>query len=357
MPGGRPAHRSADCGCGRLTPPVATEAWEGTPPPAEFLERGAPAIATEEVPDCPVCGNPDFAQHAVGFDYELLTCRNPWRFVGCRKCSHVWLNPRPAVTELATIYPPTYYAYHYDQINPIALRGKALMDARKFAGILKELPRRPESYLDAGCADGRFLRLMERKGVPRHRAYGLELDERVVERLVAEGFPVFCERVEECRRIEAESIDLATMFHVIEHVDRPAAVVERLAAWLSAGGVLALETPNLDSLDHRLFAATWWGGYHFPRHWHLFSPHTLRRLLEDAGLEVLDTRFQTGHTFWAYSVHHRLRHGRHRRPRLARRFDPFQGLAPVLAFTAIDKLRATLGRRTSAMLMLARKPA
>ena len=44
------------------------------------------------------------------------------------------------------------------------------------------------------------------------------------------------------------------------------------------------------------------------------------------------------------------------RPRLARWWDPFRCLPVLAAFTGIDRIRAAVGCRTSAMLMLARKP-
>src|SRR5262249_5949496 len=73
--------------------------------PPELLAPGVPVVATEEVPSCPICGHNRFGTHTVGFDYELLTCRNPWRLVRCEDCGHVWLNPRPALSALPTIYP------------------------------------------------------------------------------------------------------------------------------------------------------------------------------------------------------------------------------------------------------------
>jgi hypothetical protein len=131
----------------------------------------------------------------------------------------------------------------------------------------------------------------------------------------------------------------------------------RVAEWLEPGGIVAVETPNLDSLDRRLFTDGFWGGYHIPRHWHLFTPETLERLLRAAGLEPVATAYQTGHSFWMYSVHHRLRYGPEPRPKLARRFDPFGGVVVLAAVTAFDLARAALGARTSAMLMVARRPA
>lgn len=325
--------------------------------PPEPLRAGtAPEIETEPVLGCAVCGDQRFRAYTTGYDYELLTCSNPWTFVQCENCAHVWLHPRPAISTLRVIYPPTYYAYNYaEQIHPIARWGKETLDRLKFCGIVGSLSRPPASYLDIGCGDGRFLRLLERRGLRRERLYGLELDQSVVSRLTAQGYRVFCQRVEDCGEIPAGSIDLATMFHVIEHLEDPGLVIRQIAGWLAPGGVLALETPNLDSLDARLFREHYWGGYHFPRHWHLFSPPTLYRLLEAGGLRVIATRYQTGHSFWMFSMQHRLRYGPRPRPRLSRLFNPLQSLAVLVAVSGFDQLRAGLGFRTSAMLVLARK--
>jgi 2-polyprenyl-3-methyl-5-hydroxy-6-metoxy-1,4-benzoquinol methylase len=322
----------------------------------EFLRRRSPLIATEAVPACPVCGVSQYEQFAAGYDYELLTCSNLWHFAQCTSCRHVWLHPRPALSELGVIYPPTYYAYNYAGINPIARHAKAYLDKRKMAKIVRSCAAPPRTYLDVGCGDGRFLKVLEKRGVPRSGLYGLELDQRVVNRLRDDGYVgVFCERVEDASGIPEGGVDLVTMFHVIEHVDNPATVVRRISRWLSPGGIFALETPNLDSLDAGLFHRTYWGGYHIPRHWNLFTPSTIARLLQDSGLEVLATIFQTGHSFWMYSLHHVVRYQGGSRPYLGQLFDPIKSLLGIAGFTAFDLLRGTLGAKTSAMLVVARK--
>lgn len=334
-----------------------------SPPPEEFVRDGCPLIATEDVGACPMCGESAerAGTYAEGYDYELRTCANRWRFVRCSGagCGHVWLNPRPAVGTLSTIYPPHYYAYAYaEKVPGLALRVKNRLDARKFRGIVGALDRPARSFVDVGCGDGRYLKLMRGLGVPDSANHGLELDERVVASLRSQGFRAFNRRAEECEEIAAGSIDVATMFHVIEHVDDPQRVCDRVASWLSPGGVFAVETPNVESLDRRLFARTYWGGYHIPRHWNLFSPGTLRAMLERAGLSLVATRYQTGHSFWMYSMHHVMRYHGASRPGLSRVFDPFGGvvsLPALAAFTAFDKARAMLGCRTSSMLMIARK--
>jgi len=325
---------------------------------AEVADRSIPEIATERVAGCPLCGASAREPFSEGFDYELQTCRNRWSFVRCLGCDHVWLDPRPAVDSLAVIYPRHYYAYNFAaRVHPLAARGKAWLDARKMKAIVRRLGRQPTSYLDVGCGDGRFLRAMERGGISRGRLYGLELDQAIAAGLSGEGYQVECARVEDSSLVADGSIDLITMFHVIEHVDDPRRTLEKLVRWLAPGGILAIETPNRSSLDARLFKRTFWGGYHYPRHWHLFTTAGGLALLEQIGLEPAGIAYQTGHSFWLYSIHHWLRYGRFPLPRLARIFDPIGALVPLVFATGFDKLRAGLGFPTSAVLLLGRKPA
>ncbi len=330
--------------------------WHQVRPPPDFDEASIPLIAVEAVSTCPVCGENDFGACAVAFDYELLTCRNSWRFVRCGGCGHVWLNPRPGRATLPVIYPPSYYAYNYEeQINSIATWGKSVLDRFKLRSILRHLGRAPSSYLDVGCGNGRFLWAMETEGISPSRIHGIELDHKATVAVAGRGFRIHTCPVEDCEDIEDGSLDLVTMFYVIEHVAEPGAVVRKIRRWLVPGGILAVETPNWDSLDARLFESGFWGGYHVPRHWNLFIPSTLERMLSASGLELVATLYQTGHAFWMYSFHHKLKYGRRPRRRLAGWFDPFASLPFLALFTAFDKVRAGLGFRTSSMLMLAKK--
>jgi hypothetical protein len=106
-------------------------------------------------------------------------------------------------------------------------------------------------------------------------------------------------------------------------------------------------TPNLDALDARRFKRTFWGGYHIRATGTSSAGRRSRRCLREAGLEVVATRYQTGHSFWMYSFHHLLRY-RLGMVALSHWFDPVKGLPFLIAFTGFDKLRAMMGFKTSA---------
>lgn len=326
------------------------------PCPKELEELAPPNVLEETVGACALCGGVNLEYFTSGYDYEIRTCLNKWDFKRCVNCEHVQLDPRPATAELSVIYPAHYYSYTMsDKLSFIALKGKEVLDRLKLRTILQFLKFPPTTYLDIGCGDGRYLRSIESSNnIARSKIYGLELDEGTVEKLRKEGFEVFYERVETCETIQPESISLATMFHVIEHVADPVAVIAKISNWLAPGGILAIETPNIDALDARLFRKTFWGGYHFPRHWHLFQEKTLSELLQSQGIEPVYVAYQTGHSFWMYSFHHFLRY-KLKMHRLSQFFDPMKGLFFLILFTGFDKIRAAFGMKTSSILIVGRK--
>lgn len=314
-------------------------------------------IEADQVSCCAVCGGENFTFFAQGYDYELGTCPNRWVFDQCGGCGHVFLNPRPTISALKAIYPTHYYSYNMgSKINPWILRGKRWLDGKRLNAIIAAFGKTPRSYLDVGCGDGKYLEDMQSKGVSASDLYGIELDEAAVQRAKARGYRVFNSSVDTCDAIPLGSIDVISLFHVIEHLPDPSQTVRKLVGWMAPGAILAIETPNRDSIDARLFREAFWGGYHIPRHWHLFDSDGITNLLVDHGLTVVRRKYVSGHSFWLYSFHHWLAYNtRYPMPKFAKLFDPLRSRGALLVVTAYDYLRAALGFKTSSVLVMARK--
>jgi SAM-dependent methyltransferase len=93
----------------------------------------------------------------------------------------------------------------------------------------------------------------------------------------------------ETTRFSEGSFDVVTFWDVIEHVPNPLETLRRAYRLLRSDGLLVLRTPNLDSLDARVFGS-YWIGYELPRHLYVFSRRTLERLLQKAGFCVVGIR-------------------------------------------------------------------
>jgi 2-polyprenyl-3-methyl-5-hydroxy-6-metoxy-1,4-benzoquinol methylase len=95
------------------------------------------------------------------------------------------------------------------------------------------------------------------------------------------------------------SYDLVRLNHVIEHLRDPAATMRVIARLLAPGGLLYVGTPNVESLAFR-WNGRRWPGIEVPRHLWLFSPATLTRAIEQAGLVVRSLETTTMPTLrWA----------------------------------------------------------
>ena len=80
-----------------------------------------------------------------------------------------------------------------------------------------------------------------------------------------------------------------TMFHVLEHLSLPVEGLVAVQQLLAPGGLLVLETPNLESWPSKLFRSRWCT-LDAPRHLNLFSRDTLQRCVQQAGFRLLNLR-------------------------------------------------------------------
>jgi 2-polyprenyl-3-methyl-5-hydroxy-6-metoxy-1,4-benzoquinol methylase len=299
---------------------------------------------------CGICDFDCWSPYATGKDYEYQTSDDIFQAVKCQVCGNVYLNPRPIAAELSTIYPENYYAYNYEtSINPIALKAKESLDRRKVQTWLKSVSISLEKivFLDVGCGNGRYLKMLHQLGVPKSQLYGIEMSQTGVERLQEEGYLCYFGRLEDvAAELPQQAFELIVLLQVIEHVESPRQTLQLLSKLLSPGGIVILETPNTQSLDFRLFRQGYWGGYHFPRHWNLFDRQTLTQLATQANLAVKQVNFLPSPAFWILSLHHAIG-DRWQNKALANFFDPLQNLMLLSLFTGFDLIRAKLGFSTS----------
>jgi 2-polyprenyl-3-methyl-5-hydroxy-6-metoxy-1,4-benzoquinol methylase len=134
--------------------------------------------------------------------------------------------------------------------------------------------------LDIGCAAGYFLDILQAN---HWQSEGIELDRRMYALLVEQGYAVTNEPLEYFTSLH--QYNLITMFDVIEHLPELQKDFAKISSLLLPNGLLALSTPNIDSLQHRLFRNRWFQ-FKPVEHLYYFSPITLTRLAADHGLYV-----------------------------------------------------------------------
>lgn len=235
---------------------------------------------------CSLCGSEFYADHLIRGDLNLFL-EGEFRLVRCLECGLVYLNPRPNRSELHLLYPN-----HYDQFNFNIHRRGVLSRLDHNYGLRKRCMavlryKRYGRLLDIGCATGDFLDAMRR--YPGWEVYGVELSASASEYARENlGLAVKTGDFEEVDYPE-RYFDVVTLWHTLEHLYDPLAALKKIYLLLKPDGILIFSTPNLDSLDARLFGS-YWIGYEIPRHLQLFSYSTLCILVNKSGFCISDMR-------------------------------------------------------------------
>ena len=86
--------------------------------------------------------------------------------------------------------------------------------------------------------------------------------------------------------IDQDSTDDVVIWDTIDHLQRPDLAVKKAAYVLKEGGSLPLTTGDIGSLLARIRGENW-RLINPPTHLHYFNKDTIRRLLEDAGMEIM----------------------------------------------------------------------
>ena len=130
--------------------------------------------------------------------------------------------------------------------------------------------------LEAGCARGDFLKVAGEY----FDVWGVEPNPELAG-AASRVAPVHEDIIE---RTPWSDFDVIASFHVIEHVDSPRSFIRAAAGRLKPGGLLVLETPNIESLPYKVLKGRW--RQFIPEHYFFFDPKTIARLLSDCGLRT-----------------------------------------------------------------------
>jgi len=214
----------------------------------------------------------------------------------------MYLSPRPTAEFIKSFYPVEYDPYQ----SPVEDEHFVIMRWMRRRKLIRRL-RLVERYsglkrgflLDVGCATGLFIHEMDRAG---WNVAGVEpIASAAAYARNHFGLNVFQGTLEDVPSAP-ESFDVITFWDVLEHTFSPKRALLQASRLLREGGVIAVNVPNWDSVERRLFGR-YWQGLDSPRHLFVFTRTTLTALLEKAGFSVLDwTCFMPGYFSFVLSL-------------------------------------------------------
>jgi SAM-dependent methyltransferase len=272
-------------------------------------QAGAADQTGSEALRCPLCGGPaTLALSARDRNRELSD--ELFRYRRCEACGVYSLVNVPA--DLGHFYPPEYY------VLPDAGQLDALVPAEMHKlELISRFVSPPGRLVEVGPAGGVFAYAARQAGF---EVTAIEMDERTCAHLrETVGIEAVQSAHPETALAELPPSRAIALWHVIEHVPEPWALLDAAAANLEPGGALTVATPNPDSLQFRLLRARW-AHVDAPRHLFLLPLDAVRDRAEAAGLRLahVTTSDRAGRQWnrfgWEYALRRRPAAGPVSRP-------------------------------------------
>lgn len=228
---------------------------------------------------CPACGADD-----AMFRFEKYRCR----FVECRDCATLYMNPRPSPAVMDDYYGNSEnYAVWNQYIFPKSEASRREKICRpNLERIVAECDRRGMTrprLLEIGPGFGTFAALALESG----RFGGVTVVERTPEMVAAcrsKALDVIDSSLEAIGDAQAGMADVAVCFEVLEHVFDPTQFLQAVNRLLRPGGLFVFTCPNGAGFDTAVLQAA--SPSVDTEHVNLFNPRSIGVLLRRCGLEV-----------------------------------------------------------------------
>jgi 2-polyprenyl-3-methyl-5-hydroxy-6-metoxy-1,4-benzoquinol methylase len=229
--------------------------------------------STRYIP-CDVCGteDPRFILDSPGLDGPLVECSEcGFRYVGKRRSGLTF--GKESAEEATAKVRAANANFRYLRLEEE--QRLAMLNAKWRLELIRNI-KPSGKLLEVGCARGDFLRAAREW----FDVCGVEPNAELAA-ASSQVAPVHQDIIE---RTPWSDFDVIATFHVIEHVDSPRSFVRAAVERLKPGGLMVIETPNIDTFPYKLFKSRW--RQFIPEHYFFFNPKTMARLFLDFGLKT-----------------------------------------------------------------------
>jgi 2-polyprenyl-3-methyl-5-hydroxy-6-metoxy-1,4-benzoquinol methylase len=191
--------------------------------------------------------------------------------------------PQPTAEEIGRYYESDDYISHTDGKRGLFEKVYQVVKARALKNKLKIVSSyvKPSgTLLDFGCGTGDFLVEAKKSG---WATIGFEPNASARSRAESKGLSL----IDDISNIPENSVDVITLWHVLEHVHDVDYHLNLFSRLLKPDGILVIAVPNFRSYDAEVYGA-FWAAYDVPRHlWH-FSRNAISKLAALADMRVIN---------------------------------------------------------------------
>ncbi len=239
----------------------------------------------ERLDRCPICNKETFKNFLVVKDNSVS--KESFVIVQCENCNFKFTNPRPDENSIGQYYQSENYISHTNKATGIT--DKAYKIVRTYTIKQKvELINRfaPKgTILDYGCGTGNFLAACQKNGWTIKGYEPNDLARTQAAELLNQ--PILGQ-ASSLNDIENNSLQVITLWHVLEHIHTLNDTFKKLTQLALPGGIMVIAVPNADSHDAQVYKENW-AAYDVPRHLYHFNQATMKRFLKKHKVDLLET--------------------------------------------------------------------
>ena len=236
---------------------------------------------------CPLCGGQQL-EHALNCT-DHYASGETFEVVRCVHCGFLMTQHAPVEAEIGKYYETPDYISHSDTqkglMNKVYHWVRQFMLSRKAALVKRASKMKKGALLDYGTGTGYFAHTMTKK---QWQVKAIEKSPQA-RTFAMEHFKLKVEEEKALKEYPAESFDVITLWHVMEHLEHLNEMWQTLNGLLKKRGVLIIAVPNPTSYDASKYKE-WWAAYDVPRHlWH-FSPANMQQFGVKHGFLLEETK-------------------------------------------------------------------
>jgi len=234
----------------------------------------------KEISKCPICSNSNFTIYMRTKDYFFT--QEEFTLSKCTNCNFVFTNPIPI--NLGKYYETPDYLSHNTGDNGIM--GKLYSKLRKIN--IKRKFKLVNNYnpsgkiLDIGCGTGELLQYFKQKN---WSVSGIEPN-TTARNFAKKNHKIEIWEEEMLETFSANSFDVISMWHVLEHVPDLHKRLSQIEKLLKKDGTIFIALPNLDSPDSKKYKK-YWSAIDVPRHLYHFTKNTFEELISKHNMSLI----------------------------------------------------------------------
>ena len=253
-----------------------------------FFGKRKIKLMMEKLAQCPICNSEKFSPFLECKDWTVS--KNSFTIVSCPACKFRFTNPRPLENDLGNYYQSEEYISHSNTKKGVinflyqTVRNWTLKQKLKLINSLspKSEIRNPK-LLDIGCGTGEFLNVCKQNG---WNITGIEPSEKA-RNFGNENYKLEIKEENQLNELSAETFDIITMWHVLEHVPKLNERIIELKKLIKPSGHIIIAVPNCSSFDAQHYQE-YWAAYDVPRHLYHFTPANIEQLFSKHDLKLIE---------------------------------------------------------------------